>query len=142
MEAAEAYRRAAAADLLFIKPHVHLAAMAVAAANWEEAAAEGGRAVDLNAIEFPVAYLYHALGCLNLKRWKEAELSAAKFIVFDSDHKYPVAEYVLGQALDASGDSKAALSHFRSFVALSPQIPTNAGVWQRIQQLEAAPHVP
>src|SRR5205085_11797927 len=56
-EAAAAYQKAADADPNFIKPHVHLAGLAVRESRWSDALAMAEAAIRLHAVEFPAAYL-------------------------------------------------------------------------------------
>lgn len=137
--ARESYRRAASLDPRFIKPHVHLARLELAANQPASAMAAAQSAIRLIPLEFPQVYLYHAMAAATLERYDIAEDSAAKAIEWDTQHEYPRAEYLLATLLQRRGDKNGALRHYRTFLERAPAASDAAAVGERIKLLENSP---
>jgi tetratricopeptide (TPR) repeat protein len=100
-EAAEAYRKASAADPKYIRPYVHLAGLAIDEQRWQDAFDQTSRAMELNPIEFPAAYYYRALAAFNLKQLDEAERNTRRAIDRDVDQQLTRAKTLLDSILAA-----------------------------------------
>jgi Tetratricopeptide repeat len=120
-EARSAYLRSVEADPRLARPLVHLAGLAIAAESWEEAASFTARAIALAPGDFPRAWYYDALANFALERLEQTESSARRAIDLDSEHAFPAAEYVLGVALAASGNSGGASWSLHTYLKLAPR---------------------
>ncbi len=134
--ALKAYERASQADPKYMKPYVQLARLRLDRREWEEAAGAAQRAIDLNAIEFPGAFYYHAIAAFNLGRFEAAEANARRALEVDTDHAFPNAEYVYGSVLAKRGDRAGAIAHMKEYLKLAPRANDAASVKARIAELE------
>ncbi len=136
-EAETALNRAIKADPKYIKPYVQLASLLLDQQRWQDALGISERALKLNPVEFPQAFSYHALACLNLGQKDAAERSARQAIDLDTDHEVPRAESVLATVLAAKGDLPGAIEHMRSYLKLAkhaddaPAARRQLTEWQR-----------
>ncbi|HKW99938.1 MAG TPA: hypothetical protein VJN43_19515 [Bryobacteraceae bacterium] len=136
IEAAAAYRRASKADPNFIKPFVHLAALAVHESHWNDAIHMAEAAISLNAVEFPQAYLYHAQAAVVLKQMETAERSAREAVRLDVEGELPLARYILAVLLDRRGERQEAREYFVQYLAMVPHAKDAAAIRERISALE------
>jgi tetratricopeptide (TPR) repeat protein len=110
-DAAAAYRRSVAADPKYPDPYARLAAVALDAGKWQEAADDSGRLIHMDPMHFPEAYFYNSVANLRLSQFGAAERSARDTLRMDTAHKYPKAEQVLGLALANEKDYDGARTH-------------------------------
>ncbi len=134
-EARQSFERAAQLDSRFIKPRVHLARLALSESRPADALAAASAAIRLTPVEFPQAFLYHAMAAATLERYDIAEASAAQAIEWDSQHEFPRAEYLLATLLQRKGDTAGAIAHFNRYVELAPLAPDSAAVRNRVALL-------
>ena len=135
-EAATAYQRASKADPNFIKPYVHLAALAVHETRWNDAFNMAEAAIGLHAVEFPQAYLYHAQAAVVLKRMETAERSAREAVRLDVEGELPLARYILAVLLDRMGKRREAREYFVQYLAMVPNAKDAAAIRERISALK------
>jgi tetratricopeptide (TPR) repeat protein len=135
-EARGAYERALAADPRYVKPYLQLARLALGEGRMQDALRIAERALELNPIEFPGIYFYHAVASYNLKLLDAAEKSARRAIELDANHELPRAEHLLGTVLAAKGDRRGGIEHLRKYLEISPKATDTAEVKQRIAELE------
>jgi len=83
--------------------------------KWEEIARESSRVIQLNAVQYPVAYYLNAAANFNLKAYEPAEKSARETIKLDTDHKLPRAELLLGMLLARKNENAEAAEVLRSY---------------------------
>ena len=140
IEAESAYQKALGLDPVFIEPRVRLAGLALAQSRWLQAQDESAKAIAMNAVEYPISYLYRSLAELNLNQWDAAERDAREALPANADHSMDLAEYVLAAALDQEGDSEQALEHFRRYIVLVPKGGRSAAAKNRIAQLQQTLH--
>jgi tetratricopeptide (TPR) repeat protein len=138
-EARGAYERAQKADPKYVKPYLQLARLALAEGRMQDALRITGSALELNPIEFPGIFFYHAVASFNLKQLDAAEKSARQTIELDPNHELPRAEHLLGTVLAAKGDRRGAIEHLRKYLEIAPKSTDAAEVKQRIAELERGP---
>jgi tetratricopeptide (TPR) repeat protein len=136
-EAAAAYRQATEADPRFIKPFVALAALAIEDKDWQSALDFSERAIALNPIEFPRAYLLHALACSHLDKPADAERSARKAVELDSANSLPAATFLLAELLFSRNDIANAAALYRRYLELNPSGPNAPTAHARLASLSA-----
>jgi tetratricopeptide (TPR) repeat protein len=78
------------------------------------------RALQLNPVNMPRAWFYHALASFDTGNFEAAEKSALRAIDEDKAHAFPRAEYLLGVLLARKGESTNAAAHLRTFLELAP----------------------
>ncbi len=119
-QAAEAYRKAAAADSNYIKPLAQLAGLAGRQQRWDDERAEAAAALKLHPIEFPSVYYYSAEACFHLGRYSEAEDAARGAIEVDQHREFPQAYLLLAAVLSHKGDHDAAVNQLREYLKAAP----------------------
>jgi tetratricopeptide (TPR) repeat protein len=138
-EARAAWERAVQADPKYVKPYVQLARMALAEGRSEDASHLAERAMDVNSLEFPAIFFYHAVANLNLHHLDVAEKSARRAVELDTNHEIPRAENLLGTLLAARGDRQGAIQHLNKYLELSPKAADADKVRQLIADLARSP---
>jgi tetratricopeptide (TPR) repeat protein len=138
-EARAACERALQADPKYIKPYMQLTRLALAEGSMQDAIRTAERAMELNPVEFPGIYFYHAVANYNLKRLDVAEKSARRAIELDASHEVPRAEHLLGSLLADKGDWRAAIEHLSKYLEIAPKATDAAEVKKRIAELERGP---
>jgi tetratricopeptide (TPR) repeat protein len=118
--AAEAYQQSVHTDPRFIKPPVALADLSLRASDWPRALHYAERALALNPIEVPRAYLQHALAAAQLGQLDKAESSARKCVDLDHAHTAPGALFLLATLLERRNDTISARGLYRRYLAESP----------------------
>jgi Flp pilus assembly protein TadD len=132
-EARAAYQKSAEADAQLALPLVHLAGVALAAGRNTEALELSERALKLKPVSLPRAWFYHCVASFEAGHFDAAEKSARRTIEEDRQHRFPRAEYLLGEVLARKGKADEAAIHLRAFLRLAPDDP-DAG---RARQLAA-----
>jgi tetratricopeptide (TPR) repeat protein len=122
-EAAKSYEAAIAADPKFVGPYIRLAAVNSMTGNWQEVLRLTERAIQLDPLSYPDAYLLNGAAHYNLKQFPEAERSANKAIDLDKEHRFTRSELLMASLLQIKGDFPGAATHFRTFLKLEPQCP-------------------
>ena len=135
-EAVAACEHAIKSDPRYIRPYLQLMRMAVNERRFEDAAALGERAMQLNPVEFTGIFYYDAKANYQLKHLDIAEQTAQRAVELDSAHQYPQSEFLLGSILADKGDKKEALKHLNAYLTLAPKGDEVAAVRQRIEDLE------
>lgn len=136
-EAAAAYRKAIEADPRFIKPFVSMAGLAIEDKDWQSALGFSERAIALNPVEFPRAFLLHALACSHLDKPADAERSARKAVDLDSTNSLPAATFLLAELLYDRNDKANAALLYRRYLELNPKGPNAPSARSRLASLSA-----
>jgi tetratricopeptide (TPR) repeat protein len=135
-QARQSFANAIAADAKFIGPYLSMAALEVKAENWAALAKVAGALLRLDAVDYPVVYLYDALANLNLGQTDAAEKSARAGEKLDAAHQYPALERVLARILERKKDYAAAAAHLRGYLMLAPQAEDAAKIKKDLAELE------
>jgi TolA-binding protein len=135
-EARRSFARALAADAKFTSPHLELAELEAKAENWAELADTTSKLLKLDAVDYPVAYLYNAIANLNLGQIDAAEKSARAGEKLDTPHRYPTLERVLATILARKKDYAGAAAHLRNYLVLAPDAEDAARMKKELAELE------
>ena len=119
-EAKKLYGQAMEADAQFLLPYLGLAVLAARERDWKAVAELSGRALALNAYEYPIAYLLDAAANYNLHNYDRAEKSARTGQRLDSQHRLPRIDLILANLLMQRGDYAGAAEQLRSFLNHEP----------------------
>ena len=119
-EAKKLYGQAVEGDPRFLPPYFGLAQLAAREKDWKAVAELSGRALALNAYEYPVAYLFDAAANYNLHNFDRAEKSARAGQRLDSQHRLPRIDFILANVLMQRGDYAGAAEQLRSFLNHAP----------------------
>lgn len=119
-EAKKVYGQAIEADPRFLLPYFGLAVVAAREQNWKAVAEFSGRALALNAYEYPVAYFYDAVANYNLHNLDQAEKSAHTARRLDSQHRLPRIDLLLANILMQREDYAGSAEQLQSFLKWQP----------------------
>jgi tetratricopeptide (TPR) repeat protein len=119
-EAFKSFEAAITADEKYVPPYIRLAAMQAGKNNWQEVVRLTNRAVQLDPQSYPDAYFLNGAAQYNLHKFAEAERSAMKAVELDKEHRFPRAEFLLGNILQLKGDSAGAVLHLQAYLRLDP----------------------
>lgn len=129
-QALQSYANAISADAKFISPCLRVAEIRAKAGNWVELARITGRLLKLDAVDYPMAYVYNATANLNLGQLDDAEKSAAAGAKLDTPHRYPKLEQLLAAILARKSDYAEAAVHLRKYLAMAPDA-ADAGLMKK-----------
>jgi type IV pilus assembly protein PilF len=136
-EAEKLYQQAIEADPHFMLPYFGLAVLAAREKDWKAVAELSGRALALNAYEYPVAYLFDAAANYNLHNYDRAEKSARAGQRLDSQHRLPRIDFILANLLMQRGDYAGAAEQLRSFLNHAPPGPESDEARQMLAGTES-----
>lgn len=136
-EAKAAFTKAIEADSKYVNPYLPLAQMAATSQKWEEAAELSGKLIRLNPVDFPHAFLINGVANYNLKKYDEAEKSAAEAVKLDPQHRMPKANHLLGALLAEKGELEPAATQLKSYLQFSPQAGDAENVRKMIGEIES-----
>jgi tetratricopeptide (TPR) repeat protein len=135
-EARKYYAQAMATDAKLVTPYLHLTQLAVRERKWQEAADTSDRAIKLDPVDFPDAYLFNAVANYNLKRFDAAEASARQAQKLDTAHRWPKADHVLGAILYAKKDFTGAAEQLRNYLTFAPDATDAGEVKAQLAEIE------
>jgi cytochrome c-type biogenesis protein CcmH/NrfG len=135
-KARDAYDHSIKADPKFVKPYLGIAGVYHKQQKYQEAADATATLIKLDPGGYPAAYVSNAIANMRLNKAEAVEASARQAVKLDTAHAFPEAEYILGVALDAKGDSKGAAEHMRVYLQYAPPSPALESVKQRLAEIE------
>ena len=97
--------------------------MATREQKWQEVLDYSDRALKLNPVDFPQAYLLNSMSNFYLNKMDAAEKTLAKGMDHDAEHRFPKMNQVLGTCWPRSQDYAGAAEQFRAFHPLLPGGP-------------------
>ncbi|MDM7997338.1 MAG: hypothetical protein QUT30_16840 [Acidobacteriota bacterium] len=115
---------------------IPLARLELSEQNWEVAAALSDRALGLDPISYPEAYLVNALAHYYLGNMDAAERSARKGLRLDLMNQYPMLHLVLANVLARRADDPGSLEAMRQYLKVAPEAADASLVRARIQEKE------
>ena len=126
-----------AADPKFVLPYEQLAALAVKAEEWQEAADNTTQALQLDPAGYTSdCWYYDALAKFQLGKTEEAAASATKSLAIDPRHSVLNTEQLLAVILARKGEYAGAVLHLNNCLSYLPPGPLSDLVKQQIAQLE------
>lgn len=125
-QARKSFNNAVAADSKFISPYAQLAELDAKAEDWTALIVVTSKLLNLDSVDYPMAYFYNATGNLNVGQIETAEKSARDGIKLDAPHRFPRLEQVLAMILARKKDYAGAAAHLRNYLALSPDAEDGA----------------
>ncbi len=135
-KARASFEKAIEVDAMVVRPYVPLARLELSEQNWKVAAALSDRALGLDPISYPEAYLVNALAHYYLGNMDAAERSARKGQSLDLMHKYPMLHLLLANVLARRGDDPGSLEAMRQYIKVAPEAADASLVRARIQEKE------
>jgi tetratricopeptide repeat protein len=135
-QARQSFAHAMAADAKFISPYPPLAELEAKAKKWDELAETTSKLLKLDAVDYPMAYLYNATANLNLGQLDAAEKSALAGEKLDTPHRYPKMEQVLATILARKKDYAGAAAHLRTYLLLAPDAEDAARLKKDLAEMQ------
>ena len=121
--ARDEYGKAAFADPQFVNPTYGLTMIAMQEKKWEEGARLSEQVIKMNAMAFPVTYLFNAAANYNLQKYDLAEENAKKFKAVDTQHEHPDVCLLLSNVYSRKQDYAGAAREIRDFLTAMPNAP-------------------
>jgi len=136
--AREAYVKALAADPKLVTAYLALASLAMRDENWKEVSDTTDRAIRLNPVDYPQAYLLNSVSNYYLGNLDAAEKSAREGIHVDNDHRFPKMNEILAAVFVRRKDYAAAAVQLRIFLQYQPPGPDADSGRKHLDQIERA----
>ena len=130
------FRKAIDVDSLYVRPYIPLARFELAEQNWAEAAELTSKALDLDPISYPEAYLVNALAYYYMEEMTAAERSVRKGQRLDLANQYPMLHLLLANILARRNDDPGSLEEMRRYLKVAPHAKDAALVRSRVQEKE------
>ena len=134
--ARKSFAMALEADGKLVTPYLELATMASREEKWQEVSGYTDRALKLNPVDFPQAYLLNAMSNFYLKRMDIAEKSAREGIDHDGEHRFPKMNEVLGAVLLEKKDFAGAAEQYRKYLRYAPEGSNTAMARKQLADIE------
>jgi tetratricopeptide (TPR) repeat protein len=134
--ARKSFRVASEADAKLVTPYLELASMAARDEKWQEVSDYSDRALKLNPVDFPQAYLLNAMSNFYLKKMDAAEKSARTGIDHDPEHRFPKMNELLGSVLMEKQDYAGAAGQFRKYILYAPEGSDTSSARKQLADIE------
>ena len=135
-EARKSFAMALEADGKLVTPYLELASMASREEKWQEVSDYTDRALKLNPVDFPQAYLLNSMSNFYLKKMDIAEKSAREGIDHDAEHRFPKMNEVLGAVLLEKKDFAGAAEQYRKYLRYAPEGSNTAMARKQLADIE------
>lgn len=136
--ARKSFAMASQADAKLVTPYLALATLASREKKWQEVSDATDRALKLNPLDYPKAYLLNALSNFYLKKIDAAEKSARAGLEHDAEHRFPGLNELLAGILVQKQDYEGAAEQYRKFLHYSPEGADTASVRKQLAEVEKA----
>jgi Tfp pilus assembly protein PilF len=134
--ARKSFAMALEADGKLVTPYLELALMAAGEEKWQEVSGYSDRALKLNPVDFPQAYLLNSMSNFYLKKMDAAEKSARAGIDHDPEHRFPKMNELLGSMLVEKQDYAGAAEQFRKYIRYAPEGSDTSSARKQLADLE------
>jgi tetratricopeptide (TPR) repeat protein len=134
--AVEAWKAAQQSDAHYVKPYENLTLAADQRGDWAESEKYSHLWIQLDAEDFPGAYLFNAVANARLNKLEEAERAAREGLRVDKDQKVPRINIVLGLLLMDKKAYAESAKCFRRYLELAPNASDAAMVRQQLPKLD------
>jgi tetratricopeptide (TPR) repeat protein len=134
--ARKSFAMALEADGKLVTPYLALATMSAQEKKWQEVSDYTDRALKLNPVDFPQAYLLNSMSNFYMKKMGVAEKSAREGITHDAEHHFPKMNELLGQVLIEKQDYAGAAEQFREYLRYAPEGSDTAAARRQLAGIE------
>ena len=136
--ARKSFAMASQADAKLVTPYLALASLASHEKKWQEVSDATDRALKLNPLDYPKAYLLNALSNFYLKNIDVAEKSARAGLQHDAEHRFPGLNELLAGILVQKQNYTGAAEQYRKFLRYSPDGADTAIARKQLAEVEKA----
>ena len=130
------YEKALQADPTYVLPYDRLAALDVQQEDWQSAATDTLKSLELDPSGTARIWYFSALANYQLGKLKAAQLSGEKLMTADPLHNIHNGEQLLAAILARKADFAGALAHLRNTLTYTPDGPDAELLKQEIAQLQ------
>jgi tetratricopeptide (TPR) repeat protein len=134
--ARKSFAMAMEADGKLVTPYLELAFMASQEKKWQEASDYSERALKLNPVDFPQAYMLNSMSSFYLEKINVAEKSARAGIDRDPEHHFPKMNELLGNVLMKKQDFTGAAEQFRKYLRYAPPDSDTSAARKQLAEIE------
>jgi len=135
-QAKKSYEQAIAADPKYVPPYLSMAMMAMREANWKDVLRMSERAIDLDPLNYPVAYYFNSVANYRLNNLQAAEKGARSAEKYDQQHRIPQVHLLLGTILSDSKEYAEAITEYTAFLKLSPDSKDADAIRAKVASLQ------
>jgi Tfp pilus assembly protein PilF len=135
-KARNAFEQARTADSSFVPAYVGLSSVALRQSQWAEAANFSAHAVQMDSLNFPVAFYYNSLANYRLGNLEQAERSARKAEMLGAQRTLPQVSLLMGVMLAKRRDYVDAANQLRSYLKAAPNASNAEKVRQQLAEVE------
>ena len=132
------FETAIKADPKYVNPYLQLSIIQMETKKWQELVDTTAIAVKLDPFDYPVAYLYNAVGNWNLKNVDAAEKSILEAERLDSQHTLVDVSRLKGLILVQRHDYAGAAEQMRAFLKAAPESEEATKIRGLLAQVEKA----
>jgi tetratricopeptide (TPR) repeat protein len=122
-EAVDAFKKAQAADPLYIKPLIQLAAVASLQERWADEMQISEQILKMHPVDFPAAYFYHAEATYHLGKLEDAERLTREALKLDPGGTCPESMLLLGAIFEKQGNVHDAVVEYKGYLKFAPHGP-------------------
>jgi VWFA-related protein len=133
--ARNALEQAIRADPKYAEAYLTLAILEMGARHWKQLVEATDVLLRLNAIDFPQAWLFNAVGNYNNHDPETAEKSAREAERLDARQRFPESWRLLGLILAKRGDFAGAAEQFREYLRLMPSGPDSDAIRAKLADI-------
>jgi tetratricopeptide (TPR) repeat protein len=134
--ARKSFTMAMEADGKLVTPYLELASMAAQDKKWQEVSDYSERALKLNPVDFPQAYMLSSMSSFYLQKMDAAEKSAREGMDRDPEHHFPEMNELLGSVLMKKQDFTGAAEQFRKYLRYAPPGSDTAAARKQLAEIE------
>jgi len=140
--AADAWKEALKSDAKYVRPYEGLTALSERQQNWADVEKYSHDWIQLDAEDFPAAYLYNAVASARLDKVEQAEHAAREGIRIDKERKIARCSYVLALLIMQKHEYSESAKFLRTYLELAPNAKDAAIVREELAKIEAAGSAP
>jgi TolA-binding protein len=134
--AREAFLKALAADNKLVEPYVGLGEQSMRDKDWKAAADYMGKALQLDAVDYPGLWFQDAIANYNLQNYDRAEKATREALKLPAGKVNPNANQLLGILLMNKRDLPGAKEAFNAFLKTSSKSDDAARVRQQLDEID------
>jgi tetratricopeptide (TPR) repeat protein len=133
-DAEESYWKSIDLDSFYVRPYIPLARLALSRQSWDVAADLTDKALELDPVNLPEAYLLNAMSHYYLENMDAAERSARRGQRLDFAKQYPQIHLILANILTRRNDDPGSIEEMRLYLKAAPDAEDAALVRSRMQE--------
>ncbi len=130
------FEKSIAADPSYILPYLELARIAIINGDWPKAVEISDKAIALDSIGFPEAYLLNSQANFNLNNVDLSEKSVRKALRLDAGHRYAQGYILLANILQVKRDYQGTAEQLRNYLKFAATDSNIQKVKARLDDLE------